>query len=180
LVEHLAFNQNVDGSIPSGPTTKKGKGMSEENKTTVIDVSYWGRGNQSGYLLDDTGNMCCLGFECLTRGFSKLEILGVQMPSGIPKREMPASKIARMAGQLKGLVNNSNHFGGSVFSNVAATINDTRLGECLSCDDFEEKDVINAIGKVQGKILNSDAVRQELLTKLFKHFLNKDLVFINE
>lgn len=42
----------------------------------VIDCSRWIRGRKGGEskLLNENGNMCCLGFECLARGLTENDI----------------------------------------------------------------------------------------------------------
>jgi len=50
--------------------------------TTVIERSKWyrGLGHRASRLLNDEGQMCCLGFDSLRRGFTPEEILNVGSP----------------------------------------------------------------------------------------------------
>lgn len=55
----------------------------------VIDRTKWLRGTGNGWLLNNEGRMCCLGFECLRHGVVPQKIDSVNMPNSIRDSRLP-------------------------------------------------------------------------------------------
>jgi hypothetical protein len=51
----------------------------------IIDRGKWYRGQPEGSALlrEEDGKMCCLGFDCLRRGFTPDRLIGVMVPESI-------------------------------------------------------------------------------------------------
>lgn len=60
-------------------------------KKFIVTKSKWGRGRREGYLLDEDGTMCCLGFCLLQSGLTEEEISLKRMPRAVSKAVAPFS-----------------------------------------------------------------------------------------
>lgn len=64
--------------------------MTETKKVLTIERAKWRRGGPCGIgsgptaLLNDSGFMCCLGFDALACGLSEAQIRGFQFPFEVP------------------------------------------------------------------------------------------------
>lgn len=70
------------------PTAPQDRSEESAPRVLVIDRSKWQRGlpddfDGDTYLLDQSGMMCCLGFDAIACGIARKRILSVQTPAGI-------------------------------------------------------------------------------------------------
>lgn len=92
-------------------------------KKVVVNCDVWLRG-KPGRLLNDDGDMCCLGFECVQRGFSKKEILNKTSPSELNRT------IPNMTTKLRGYFENNYLIFKCISINDSPIINDSeRMSE---------------------------------------------------
>ncbi len=149
------------------------------DKTAVLTIilEKWDRGSPyvSKLLTFETGKMCCLGFECIARGIPDRQIKGIVMPYQVLTTDNSAS--------LEGLACINGEEGRNTeFSKIAAHMNDIEPGS-----DFTDSSIFQVLSlEVKTKILEivpsgeftGDLQRQEVIAFLFKHYLDRTVVFV--
>lgn len=94
---------------------------------TIIEEK-WVRGeelhNKKGYsaLLNNQGNMCCLGFLCRAKGISKKRIDGYGMPADVLHESRSASLVSKLGDLV--LATGSGYYENNPIVREIASIND--------------------------------------------------------
>jgi len=143
-----------------------------QEQVLEIDLATWSRGGLAEYSRlynSHTGKKCCLGFECLLRGISLDVIKDMTMPYAIWGHE--ASKLGGMA---------TNSYDDTVFSLLAARINDAKVGvEDRVGERVRLEDLPPFLKSEASVTLESEEHRQELIRKLFLYYLGRKVVYVN-
>lgn len=104
-------------------------------KTLVIDRKLWQRGNTGLGRLLSNGTMCCLGFECRLRKFTKKDINRLRMPSELSNEGKNIN--GKRLGWLVNKLGNS-MIVSSTDANKLASIND----DSRTTDELKEAEII--------------------------------------
>lgn len=103
-------------------------------KTLVIDRKFWQRGNVGTGRLLSNGTMCCLGFECRLRKFTKKDINNLRMPDDLSSagKNINGKRLGWLVRKLGNILVSSSD------SNKLASIND----DSRTTDEFKEAEII--------------------------------------
>lgn len=135
------------------------------NEILIIDRNRWARGvsEYAALLRPDNGKMCCLGFECLRRGFTEKEILDRGMPSDLENTSKTGPLTIDISEYECAYSRDSD------FTTKAAIINDLVIDTPVGN---------NFINIPHSFTLSSESEREELLRKEFLT-IGVELQFIN-
>lgn len=100
--------------------------VKENGKVIAFDIKrgFWGNGKnrQGGYLLSNSGAMCCLGFYSLACGLKSDDILDACMPEDVTRSNRQLKEMA----WLNEIANKKTKFN---FANTLARVNDEQSGK---------------------------------------------------
>jgi hypothetical protein len=139
-----------------------------DESSLTIDRRYWGRGGRGGgSLLTEADNggvaMCCLGFLCIQRGMTPVNIFDAGTPSGM-RRGAVGHDLSRIPTNLGAFIKaEDGYLDDTPLTNALVSVNDSKIGTRL------RKEIFTMIGsRAKSRVLRSEEHREYLITKLFK------------
>jgi hypothetical protein len=113
----------------------------------TIDRNKWARGGYNGEaaLLNDDGNMCCLGFACRASGLAAKTIKGIGLPGDLPDESLDPVRMAKKLGKLvKRTTTDGIYSDGRYVDDAVCTNDDNNISESMR--EYRLKPILKKLG----------------------------------